>query len=130
MNRLISLRPIHPISNLRPIHPISNHIRFFASKKNSGKKDESDDAVASFSFESYEKQMSKAVSHLKSSLEQVRIGRANPSLLDKVIITFNGKKMLLSSISQIHAKDAQTLMVVIADEEVKMSLHSTKSTNS
>lgn len=105
----------------RPIQIISNNIRHFASKKNAGKKNSSigeSDVAPSFSFDSYEKQMSKAVNYLKSNLEHTRIGRANPSLLDKVTVPLNGKKMMLPSIAQIHAKDTQTLMVVMTDGEL------------
>ena len=106
--------------NLLAVKRISNYmflVRQFASKKG-GRKAEETSTPAQFSFDSYEKQMKSTITHFKTSLEQIRIGRANPSLLDKISVTVGGKRMLLPSLSQIHAKDSQTLMVVLTDEEV------------
>jgi hypothetical protein len=93
--------------------------RHFSSKKNSSKKviGENQDA-ATFSFDRFEKQMKSAISHFQNNLEQIRIGRANPAILDKVVVTVHGKRMLLPTLSQIHTKDSHTLMVVLTDEEV------------
>jgi hypothetical protein len=94
-------------------------LRYFASKKGGKKKEVEDDGQpASFSFASYEKIMENKLKYLTTNLSQIHVGRANPSLLDKIHLIQNGKRMLLSSVAQIHAKDANSLMVVLPDEEV------------
>ncbi|KAJ3347746.1 hypothetical protein HDU83_001854 [Entophlyctis luteolus] len=88
--------------------------RCFATKKKAGP---AGGSVGDFSMDSLKTRMSSCVDRLKFSLaEDVPMGRANPALLDKVVV---GKGVKLSEISQISAKDAKTLIVVLNDEDVR-----------
>ncbi|KAJ3305258.1 hypothetical protein HDV03_001856 [Kappamyces sp. JEL0829] len=101
-------------------HPQSSPFlaRGFASKKGSKKKEDSDDEPASFSIAPHQKQMEKGLSHIASHLSQIHVGRANPAILEKVQLVHNGKRMSLPSVAQIHAKDGNSLVVVLPDEEL------------
>ncbi|KAJ3379509.1 hypothetical protein HDU84_006612 [Entophlyctis sp. JEL0112] len=86
--------------------------RCFATKKKAGP---AGGSVGDFSMDSLKTRMSSCVDRLKFSLaEDVPMGRANPALLDKVVV---GQGVKLSEISQISAKDAKTLIVVLNDED-------------
>nr|KAJ3420746.1 hypothetical protein HK105_005292 [Polyrhizophydium stewartii] len=61
--------------------------------------------------------MRQAVEHTKKELSAIRLGRASPALLDAVKFTHQGTTTQLSNIAQINVKDAQTLMVVVSDEQ-------------
>ncbi|KAJ3202599.1 hypothetical protein HDU82_007245 [Entophlyctis luteolus] len=90
--------------------------RWFATKKKGkGADSELAGTAADFNMATFTTRMSSCVDRLKSSLaDEVSIGRANPALLDKVVV---GKGVKLSEISQISAKDSKTLIVVLNDED-------------
>ena len=55
--------------------------------------------------------MEKSISSLESSLQKIRTGRANPSLLDAIQIDYYGNMMPLSQVSNISVQDAKTLLI-------------------
>jgi ribosome recycling factor len=55
--------------------------------------------------------MEKSISSLESSLQKIRTGRANPSLLDAIQIDYYGNMTPLSQVSNISVQDAKTLLV-------------------
>ena len=55
--------------------------------------------------------MEKSVSSLESSLQKIRTGRANPSLLDAIQIDYYGNMTPLSQVSNISVQDAKTLLI-------------------
>ncbi|KAI8616860.1 ribosome recycling factor domain-containing protein [Chytriomyces sp. MP71] len=107
--------------------------RFYAAKKKDAKGSkggkaksaEDDDAPPpEFDLSKTQSKMRLCVERLRAALStSVTVGRANPALLDKVIVTEGaGKKgagqgVPLASIAQISTKDAHTLMVVLNDED-------------
>jgi ribosome recycling factor len=64
--------------------------------------------------------MEKTVSILKENLNTVRAGRANPALLDKVVVEYYGAPTPLKQIANISSPDPRSLMVVPFDPK---SLH-------
>lgn len=56
-------------------------------------------------------QMEKSVSHLQQELIRVRTGKANPALLDGIMVEAYGSMMPLSSVANITTPDARTLVV-------------------
>jgi len=56
-------------------------------------------------------QMEKSVSHLQQELVRVRTGKANPALLDGIMVEAYGSMMTLSSVANISTPDARTLVV-------------------
>ena len=55
--------------------------------------------------------MEKSISSLESSLQKIRTGRANPSLLDAIQIDYYGNMTPLSQVSNITVQDAKTLLI-------------------
>ena len=55
--------------------------------------------------------MEKSISSLESSLQKIRTGRANPSLLDAIRIDYYGSMTPLSQVSNISVQDAKTLLI-------------------
>ncbi len=66
-------------------------------------------------FEKYESQISKAVEHLKSDLLTVRAGRANPQILNKIVVDYYGTPTPLNQMANITVPDARTLMISLWD---------------
>jgi ribosome recycling factor len=59
--------------------------------------------------------MDKTKSVLKESLNTVRAGRANPALLDKVVVEYYGTPSPLKNISNVSAPDPRTIMITPFD---------------
>ena len=55
--------------------------------------------------------MEKSISSLENSLQKIRTGRANPSLLDAIQIDYYGNMTPLSQVSNISVQDAKTLLI-------------------
>lgn len=62
-----------------------------------------------------EQKMSKTVSVLKEELNTVRAGRANPSLLDKVMVEYYGSPTPLKNLANISAPEPRTLLIAPFD---------------
>lgn len=58
-----------------------------------------------------EQKMSKTISVLKEELNTVRAGRANPSLLDKVMVEYYGSPTPLKNLANISAPEPRTLLI-------------------
>jgi ribosome recycling factor len=101
------------ILNVR-IVPQYRWARSLASKKQKT----IDTPSAPFDISQFSNRMQKSIDALKQILDKIRVGRANPSLLDSISVTLDGKQTLLSKVAQIHVKDAHTLMVVVAEEQL------------
>ena len=55
--------------------------------------------------------------HLKDNLNTVRAGRANPALLDKVMVDYYGTPTPLKSLANISVPDPRTLMITPFDPQ-------------
>lgn len=62
--------------------------------------------------------MEKAVASLKKEFGQVRTGRANPLILDKVVVDYYGVPTPLRQMSQVSVQDGQTLVVTPYDKTI------------
>ena len=58
-----------------------------------------------------EQKMQKAVDALKVALARIRTGRANPALLNSVMVTYYGSKTPLTQVANVVVEDARTLAV-------------------
>jgi ribosome recycling factor len=65
--------------------------------------------------EKFEEKTRKSIQVLKESLNTVRAGRANPALLDKVVVDYYGSPTPLKGLSNISVPDPRTLMIVPFD---------------
>ncbi|KAH6569558.1 hypothetical protein BASA50_010850 [Batrachochytrium salamandrivorans] len=121
-----ALSSIFPLSTTLLDH---SQQRYYAAKRSSGNRrkenDEGDNSSDStgasapeFDLSRYEVLMQKVLEKTRKDLGDIRIGRANPALLDSVRVTHMGKTVTLPEIAQINVKDAHTLMIVVSDEQL------------
>ena len=66
-------------------------------------------------FEKYEVQVTKAVEHLKGDLLTVRAGRANPQILNKIVVDYYGTPTPLNQMANMTVPDARTLLISLWD---------------
>ncbi len=69
----------------------------------------------SHSHKTLEERIAKSISMLKEDLNTVRAGRANPALLDKVMVDYYGCPTPLKNLSNISVPDPRTLMITPFD---------------
>jgi ribosome recycling factor len=55
--------------------------------------------------------MEKAIQVLKKDLLTLRTGRANPSILDKVVVEYYGSEMLIHQLASFSTPDSRTLVI-------------------
>lgn len=72
----------------------------------------------SHSHKGLEERITKSISVLKSDLNTVRAGRANPALLDKVMVDYYGSPTPLKNLSNISVPDPRTLTIAPFDPSI------------
>lgn len=60
---------------------------------------------------SSEEQMKKAINHLELELTKIRAGKANPQMLDGIVVDYYGSPMPINQIANINVMDARTLSI-------------------
>ena len=63
-----------------------------------------------------ETKMSKSVDHFANELATIRTGRANPALIDKVMVPYYGTPTPLNQLAQISAPEPRLLVVQVYDK--------------
>ena len=63
-----------------------------------------------------ETKMAKSVEHFNGELTTIRTGRANPALIDKVMVPYYGTPTPLNQLAQISAPEARLLVVQVYDK--------------
>lgn len=58
-----------------------------------------------------DEQMIKAMSHLEAELIKIRAGKANPQMLDGIVIDYYGSPMPINQVANVSAMDARTLSI-------------------
>lgn len=69
----------------------------------------------SHSHKTLEERIGRSIEILKEDLNTVRAGRANPALLDKVMVDYYGSPTPLKNLSNISVPDPRTLMITPFD---------------
>lgn len=69
-------------------------------------------------LKSGEEKMEKAISQLKREFATVRTGRANPGILDKVLVDYYGTPTPLRQMSQVTVQDGTTLVITPYDKSI------------
>jgi len=64
-----------------------------------------------FSIDAATERMDKAISHLESELASLRAGKANPKMLDSVMIDYYGSQTPISQVANIGTPDAKTIAI-------------------
>lgn len=62
-------------------------------------------------FDTARSQMEKAIHHLEVELSKIRAGKANPAMLDNVLVDYYGAKVPISQTASINTLDARTLVI-------------------
>lgn len=62
--------------------------------------------------------MEKCISQLKKELTTIRTGRANPLILDKVLVDYYGAPTKLNQLSQVSVQDGTTLVITPFDKTI------------
>ncbi|MBQ9688457.1 ribosome recycling factor [bacterium] len=65
-----------------------------------------------------EEKMEKCIAQLKREFSTVRSGRANPAILDKVLVEYYGAPTPLRQMSQVTVQDGTTLVIAPYDKTV------------
>ncbi len=65
----------------------------------------------SLTLEIAEDSMKKAISHLEAELGKIRAGKANPQMLEGIMVDYYGSPTPLSQVGNINAIDARTLTI-------------------
>ncbi len=65
-----------------------------------------------------EEKMEKAIGQLKRELGTIRSGRANPMILDKVLVDYYGVPTPLRQMSQVSVQDGTTLVITPYDKSI------------
>lgn len=62
-----------------------------------------------------EGKMEKSIEHLQQELTHIRTGRANPALIDQVMVPYYGTPTPLNQLAQISTPEARLLVVQVYD---------------
>ena len=65
-----------------------------------------------------EEKMEKAIAQLHKEFSSIRSGRANPGILDKVIVEYYGAPTPLRQMSQVSVQDGTTLVITPYDKSI------------
>ncbi|MFI3300426.1 MAG: ribosome recycling factor [Candidatus Gastranaerophilales bacterium] len=65
-----------------------------------------------------EEKMEKAINQLKKEFGSVRSGRANPLILDRVLVDYYGVPTQLRQMSQVNVQDGTTLVITPYDKTI------------
>ena len=60
---------------------------------------------------SADESMSKAINHLETELVKIRAGKANPQMLDGLVVDYYGSPMPINQVANISVMDARTLSI-------------------
>jgi ribosome recycling factor len=66
--------------------------------------------------------MEKSVTSLKGQFNKVRTGRAHPSLLDNISVSYYGADTPLKQVANVVAEDARTLALTVFDKSVTQAV--------
>ncbi len=58
-----------------------------------------------------EESMKKAITHLETELIKIRAGKANPQMLDGIVVDYYGSLMSIGQVANISVMDARTLSI-------------------
>ena len=62
-------------------------------------------------FDEAEQHMAKAIQHLEAELVKIRAGRANPNMLDGIVVDYYGSPTPISQVGNISVSDARTITI-------------------
>lgn len=69
-----------------------------------------------------QERMEKSISALKSQFSKIRTGRAHPSLLDGIVVSYYGVDTPLKQVANVHAEDSRTLALTVFDKSATQAV--------
>ena len=73
-------------------------------------------------FDNFETDMQKSVDAYKYQLQQVRAGRANPHILDKVRVNAYGSEVPLNQVGNVNVPEARMIVITVWDSSLLKSV--------
>ncbi len=70
----------------------------------------------------FENKMNATVSHFEKELNSLRTSRANPSMLDNILVDAYGSKTQLNQLGNISVQDANTITIQVWDSSLTKSI--------
>lgn len=67
-------------------------------------------------FEEYEERLDKGVSSLKNEFNNLKAGRANPFILDKIMVDYYGVETPIKQVGNISVPEARVLLISVWDQ--------------
>lgn len=74
-----------------------------------------DEAMVKDTIDCFKQDLEKAIDHLNSEYQTVRAGRANPHLLDKVMVEYYGSMTPINQMANISVQEARVLAISVWD---------------
>ena len=62
-------------------------------------------------IESADEQMRKAISHLEAELQKIRAGKANPQMIDGIMVDYYGAPVPINQVANVSVMDARTISI-------------------
>ncbi|KAI3653437.1 hypothetical protein MP228_001384 [Amoeboaphelidium protococcarum] len=98
-------------------------VQCYAKKqKNAPKTQDATTAGRQYDQSVYDIKVNNAISKLRDDLMRIRVGRANPNIIDKIKVPVDGRLQNLVSIAQIAVKDPQTLNVIAPTKQYSIAI--------
>ncbi len=69
-------------------------------------------------FDEFETKMDKSISSLQYEFNNIKAGRANPHILDKIVVDYYGVPTPLKQIGNIQTPEARMLMITVWDTSI------------
>jgi len=69
-----------------------------------------------------EERMKKSVHSLETAFNRIRTGRAHPSILDSVVVSYYGSDLPISQVANIIVEDGRTLMISPWEKKMMMEI--------
>ena len=73
-------------------------------------------------IKSIDDKMKKTVDHLETEFAEIRAGRANPAVLDKIRVDYYGAPTAINQIAAVSVTEARTLIIQPWDSSVLRSI--------
>lgn len=67
-------------------------------------------------FDGFENKLEKSISSMKYEFQQMKAGRANPHILDKVLVNYYGTETPVNQLGNISVPEARVLLVSVWDQ--------------
>ncbi len=70
----------------------------------------------------FEAKMQKSISAYENELDSIRAGKANPAVLNKVLVDYYGSPTPVSQVADVKASDARTLVITPWDASINKAI--------